>query len=88
MLFLNLGKNVLSRYILRPGVSRITNKRLFSKMFLKSLGLLWTVFSDDVKDSLNAFNLLFKEVLDGHAPEERYRTKDLFISDSFLIAVI
>ena len=57
-------------------------------MFLKSLGLLWTVFSDDVKDSLNAFNLLFKEVLDGHAPEERYRTKDLFISDSFLIAVI
>ena len=44
--------------------------------------------SDDVKDSLNAFNLLFKEVLDGHAPEERYRTKDLFISDSFVIAVI
>ena len=44
--------------------------------------------SDDVKDSLNAFNLLFKEVLDGQAPEERYRTKDLFISDSFVIAVI
>ena len=44
--------------------------------------------SDDVKDSLDAFNLLFKEVLDGHAPEKRYRTKDLFISDSFVIARI
>ena len=45
MLFLNFCDNVLSRYTLRLRISRIINVRLFSKIFLKSLGLLSTVLT-------------------------------------------
>ena len=45
MLFLNFGDNVLGRYTLRLRISRIINISLFSKIFLKSLGLLSTVLT-------------------------------------------
>ena len=45
MLFLNFCDNVLSSYTLRLRISRIINVRLFSKIFLKSLGLLSTVLT-------------------------------------------
>ena len=42
---LKLGKERPKPVYIKTGVSRITNKRLFSKIFLKSLGLLWTVLT-------------------------------------------
>ena len=45
MLFLNFGDNVLGRYTLRLRISRIINISLFSKIILKSLGLLSTVLT-------------------------------------------
>ena len=45
MLFLNFGDNVLGRYTSRLRISRIINISLFSKIFLKSLGLLSTVLT-------------------------------------------
>ena len=45
MLFLNFSDNVLGRYTLRLRISRIINISLFSKIFLKSLGLLSTVLT-------------------------------------------
>ena len=45
MLFLNFGDNVPGRYTLRIRISRIINISLFSKIFLKSLGLLSTVLT-------------------------------------------
>ena len=77
MLFLNFGDNVLGRYTLRLRISRIINISLFSKIFLKSLGLflfLFLCFSssfDNIEHSYNAFNLLFKEVLDEHTPKKK-----------------
>ena len=45
MLFLNFGDNVPGSYTLRLRISRIINISLFSKIFLKSLGLLSTVLT-------------------------------------------
>ena len=45
MLFLNFGDNVPGRYTLRIRISRIIKISLFSKIFLKYLGLLSTVLT-------------------------------------------
>ena len=86
MLFLNFGDNVPSRYTLRIRISRIINISLFSKIFLKSLGLLSTVLTTSNIAIMRSIFYSKKSWMNTHQKKKKKKMKllsrpNLYITD-------
>ena len=76
MLFLNFGDNVLGRYTLRLRISRIINISLFSKIFLKSLGLLSTVLTTSNIAIMRSIFYSKKSWMNTHQKKKKKKKED------------